>query len=681
MFTRGLFLNFSIFSLFKEQTPREYFLWMPVCLGLGAGMYFMLPHYPIYMTFAPLICVIIGIFYNKILLRSYFLYGLLYIILGYLLMILKVGMLETPLPQAPLNNISIQGTVQDILDREEGQQWILSDIKGPSIPLKKIKLTVKDALTKNLNDIHIGDRLHARISLFPFHAPIFPGGLDQRRKAYLEGISAQGNLNEVEEVIRYEPKGIAAKLMHLRRSMTSNMYAHIKGEEGAIAAALVTGERSKISFTTRQAFADSGIAHILAISGLHLSLIAGFVFFVIRGGLALSPYLAETYAIKKWAAGVAILFTFMYLLISGLGYPSIRAFIMTSIAMIAIMVDRRAISMRILAIAAFTIILIYPDCVISASFQLSFAAVTALIAFYDMGWRPLYLWAKDGGWLRQVTLYVVGVGLSTVVATLATTPFTMFLFNRLTVQALLGNLLAIPLTGVFVMPSAFLATMSMIFGGWQWCFDLFAFSIKCLCWIAFWVQSFPGAAVLVPTLPNAFIVLFTFGGLWVCLWQGRLKLLGIPLMVGAVVLMFTVKQPDILISQKGIGVFEGGRLSLSKNVGWFEKLMWQRHLGVREVTEWAEDTYELPGHTLLIADPRDRSKPWLKNKCEGGARLILTNGYLDRICKNTHPFDEGREGIKLLSRVDLKDGGVIAVWLNPLHVEYTSQVDKDKPWG
>lgn len=342
--------------------------------------------------------------------------------------------------------------------------------------------------------------------------------------------------------------------------------------------------------------------------------------------------------------------------------------------------------MRVLAIAAFIILLVSPEAIISASFQLSFAAVTALIAFYDMGWQPLYLWSKDGGWHRKFIVYVTGIIFSTAVATLATTPFTMFLFNRLTAQALFGNLLAIPLTGLFVMPSALLAMLSMIFGGVQWCFDLFAWSIKTLSWIAFWVQSFPGAAILVPALPDSFIILFTFGGLWICLWKGKLKLLGILPMSIACWLALTTTQPDILVSSKGIGFFHEGKLEISKHLGWFEKAMWRRHLGVKEVKIWESDERTDKSGILLIADPREHSKNWLKNKCTTrDIKLIITNGYLDRLCQNTQPFSlESYENPGnfplLMSRINLK-GGIIALWLHPLRVESTSDTDKDKPWG
>ena len=669
-----------LLNLFKEQTSREYFLWMPVCLGTGAGMYFIAPHFPMYMTYAPLLCVLIGLIYNKFFMRSYFFYGLLYLILGYSIMTFKVGILDTPLLQKNLPSLTLRGTIVDILDKEQGQQWVIGAIENPPTPLKKVKVSFQ---TTPLPSAHIGDHVEGNVSLFPFHPPIFPGGLDQRRKAYLEGISAQGRLLFLHKVTKTDEY---SSLARIRRNITERFYTHIPGESGAIAAALVTGERSKISFATRQAFADSGIAHILAISGLHLSLIAGFVFFMVRGGLALSMYITEKYPIKKWAAFFGIVFTCAYLLISGMGYPSIRAFIMTSIAMIAIMVNRRPISMRVLAIAAFIILLISPEAIISASFQLSFAAVTALIAFYDMGWRPLYLWSKDGGWHRKFIVYVTGIIFSTVIATLATTPFTMALFNRLTAQALLGNLLAIPLTGLFVMPSALLATLSMIFGGIQWCFDLFAWSIKTLSSIAFWVQSFPGAAILVPSLPDSFIILFAFGSLWICLWKGKLRLFGILPMSIACCIALTTRQPDILVSPKGIGFFHKGKLEVSKHLGWFEKAMWQRHLGVNEVKVWESDDLTDTNGILLIADPREHSKIWLKNKCATkDMKIIITNGYLDRLCQNTQLFSlESQKNPNkfplLISRLNLK-GGTIVLWLHPLKIENTSDVDKDKPWG
>lgn len=657
---------------------------MPVCLGGGSGVYFFIPDWPIFYIYMLLGITLFSIFLNYFTKRSYLLYGLSYFFLGFCAISLRVHFLETPFIDKVYEDIPIAGVVDSIADRDdEGQTVILSELEDSPISLTKVRLSLKP---EHESKLEIGDKVGATVTLFPIRGPVYPGSLDLRRKYFFESISAQGILKEVKKVEHSKSENVFIKIASLRRRITETFYRHMPGEEGAIAAALVTGERSKISKTTRQAFVDAGIAHILAISGLHLSIIAGFVFFFIRGGLAAFPSVAESWPIKKLAAFMSIITTFFYLLISGTGYPSIRAFVMTAIVMLGIIVDRRALSMRTLAIAAFLIILIYPESVISASFQLSFAAVIALVAFYEACWEPFYEWTRAGGVVRKTLAYPLGVMASTLVATLATTPFTIFLFNRFTLQAIFGNLLAIPLTSFMVMPVAFFATISQLFGEFSGVFWLFGLAIKSLIWVAEFVAGFPGAALLVPSPPLWSILLSAFGALWLCLSHGRKRLYGIiPIMLSFAGFWISTP-PDVLVSDKVIGFYQNNKLYLSSDKGWFEKVMWQRHLGLREdqVDAFDHPIIEASQGIFLMADPKELSYKNIKQVCfYPNLALLITNGYVDRICKNLQPYNFSKstqEAKSFISKTEL-DHGVVAIWLSPLRVQKLAEIDRGKPWG
>ena len=215
----------------------------------------------------------------------------------------------------------------------------------------------------------------------------------------------------------------------------------------------MTGERSAIPPAVMAAVRDSGLAHLLAISGLHIGLVAGILFFGLRGALALVPPLALRYPIKKWAAAAAIPGAFAYALVAGATVPSQRAFLMIGLVLLAVLLDRRGLSMRTVAWAAVIILLLHPESLLGASFQLSFAAVTALIAGYEVvrgrrrlgGNGPPVIW-------RRILFYVGGVALTTLIAGAVTAPFAAYHFNRLAAYGLAANLIAVPVTALWIMP-------------------------------------------------------------------------------------------------------------------------------------------------------------------------------------------------------------------------------------
>ena len=216
--------------------------------------------------------------------------------------------------------------------------------------------------------------------------------------------------------------------------------------------ALLTGLRGALPDEIWDQWAIAGIAHLLSISGLHLALVAGTLFFAVRIALALAPPLALRLPAKKLAALLALLGAFGYLLISGGTVPTQRAFAMTALALLAVMVDRNPFSMRLVAWAAFVVLLLRPESLLGASFQMSFGAVVALIAAYETGVarRPAGTTGLDG----RLLLYLAGIALTTIVASAATTPFSIYHFSRFPTYGIVTNLIAVPLTGVWIMPSA-----------------------------------------------------------------------------------------------------------------------------------------------------------------------------------------------------------------------------------
>ena len=313
-----------------------------------------------------------------------------------------------------------------------------------------------------------------------------------------------------------------AGILSWRLAITKRVETAVPGPEGTIAAALITGTRAAISEEDTEAYRDSGLAHVLSISGLHLGLAGLGIFFVVRALLALSPTLALTQPIKKWAAVAAFLSASFYLLISGGGSPAVRSHLMLSAMLLGVIADRPALSMRAVAIAAVLILAFLPDEIINPGFQMSFSAVIGLIALAEWAAsRPRRDEPRGRvlGVLRTSRRYVLGMLAASLVATLATTPFAIYHFDRAASYSLLANLLAEPIVAFVIMPSAAAAVVMMPFGLETWPLQTMGWGVHQITAIAHWVAGLPGATTLIRAWPLGALLGIVAGGLWIALWR------------------------------------------------------------------------------------------------------------------------------------------------------------------
>jgi competence protein ComEC len=299
-----------------------------------------------------------------------------------------------------------------------------------------------------------------------------------------------------------------------------------------------------------------------------MSFVAGLFFFAIRGGLALFETLALNWPIKKWTAALAILATFFYLLISGVLVPTQRRFFMILLVLIGIVLDRQAVSMRLVAWAATAILLIQPESLLGASFQMSFAAVIALVAAYEAGRGRLTRWKSGGGWWRGLLISLGGVAFTSLVASLATAPFGIEHFNRFNPYGIAANMICVPLTGFIVMPAVLLAFLLMPLGLEGLALKPMGWGVEIMNEVARQVASWPGAGLSVPSFPAGGFALVLVGGLFLCLWRGRARLCGLALVLAGYVTLAAAKPPDILVDGMGqvMAARDGeGRLRLSSS--------------------------------------------------------------------------------------------------------------------
>lgn len=552
-------------------------LWVPVALGVGAAAYLLLKSEP-----APVWGVMAAAGALAGLLLAAGLPGLRLplvalacVALGFAAAVWRADQVGGPVIQTQTRMGEITGRVVDAYGHQDGRpRVLLAPETVPGLSPDQAPRLVRIALGKDDARPEPGTWIVVRARLTPLPTPVAPGAYDFARGAWFDGIGAYGFAIDPPRMLppREQPgwlDGLSAWVGQLRHDASARIRAALPGSTGAIAAALTVGDRSEIDEKDDEAFRDSSLAHILSISGLHMAIVG------IRAARKRSvantpmPTIALRFNVKKWAAGAAIIVTAFYLLISGASVPAQRSFIMLALMFVAIMLDRQPFSLRVVALSAVAILLIAPESVLDPSFQMSFAAVTALVAAFEAydAWqarrgRPMIL--RDTWTGRALHALAIAV-LSSMVAGFATAPFAAYHFNRVAAYGVAANVLAMPLVTFVVMPFAAFTLIAMPFGLEYWPAQVMGWGIDAVLWIAHETASWPGAASAVATWPDAALALITLGGLWLALTRGVARLLGLVPMGLASVLIALASPPDVLIDRSGRNVAvraEDGRLAV-----------------------------------------------------------------------------------------------------------------------
>jgi competence protein ComEC len=328
--------------------------------------------------------------------------------------------------------------------------------------------------------------------------------------------------------------------------MSESIRAQIPGQPGAFAAAVLTGDRSGLDAGPVEDMRAANISHLLAISGLHMGLLTGFVYGVLRLGFALIPSLALRFPIRKWAAGGALASGAFYLALSGGNVATERAFIQVAVMLVAVMLDRRAITLRSVAIAALVVLARRPETLFSPGFQMSFAATAALVSVFGALRGADWLRARPG-WQK----WLFALMLSSTVAGLATAPFAAAHFNRVAVYGLAANLLTVPVMGSVIIPGAVLAAILWPLGLSHWAFTIMEPALRWILAVAARIASMPGATDHVPSPPNGTLGLVAIGGLILILWRGRGRGTGLLPLALAAALWAGAERPTLLVSDTG----------------------------------------------------------------------------------------------------------------------------------
>jgi competence protein ComEC len=508
------------------ERPRL-ILWSPVMLMMGIGSYFSLDNEPVWWVGSSLLLaslvLVRCVYYSRFRFASI---ALMLICLGFAASQGRTLMVDTPLLTQELHNRFVEGTIDEIEPVEKKEKLVLSNLVVEGLDKKNTPTRMRISFRQQNALLRVGDRVRFRASVFPLPSQVMPGSYDFARHFYFRNIGGNGFAMRTAEVIQpAQQSGMRVWLNNLRHAIGEDMRASMQGEVGTVAAAMTVGEMGPIPEQTQESLRDSGLSHMLSISGIHLSIVTGIVFYNLRLLLTLYPPLALRLPVKKIACVLALAGAFFYLMLAGMSIPAQRSFITVSFLFLAILLDRRGVTLRTLAISAMIILLLFPEAMLGPSFQMSFAATLAIVSLYERFGAKLY--SASDSWPRRVLRHVVGILLTSLVATFATAPFVLYHFNRFALFGLLANMVVVPLATFVMMPGMVIALLLMPLGWQSFGYGILGFGTELMLAMATWVTQFPHASIQLPSPTVYGLLLCTFGMLFLCLIKSKLRLAGL----------------------------------------------------------------------------------------------------------------------------------------------------------
>ena len=676
---REIFARIDAFvrAIAEAQSGRT-FLWFVAFFAAGIVAFFSWREDPLWWP-APLLgagaCIVAWMMRRHLLLRVAAIL-LAAFSFGHVAAQVRTDMVAAPILAREMGPFVLSARVADEEKRPEGNHVIVDAFVLPGLAAQdtpeKLRLTLPSAHGLP----NVGERISVRVMLRPPALPVVPGGFQFQRALYFGGIGATGFA-----VGRWQSEPNAAPLSWrarahawtetLRRKIGDRIAQAIPNEHGAVAAALIDGEQSAIPDDLQEAYRVAGIAHLLSISGVHMSLLAAIVFLVVRRGTALWPWLALRADTKKIAAWIALGATAFYLVISGVSVPAVRSFIMIAIVFAAVLLDRTALSVRSIAWAALVLMALLPDAIVGASFQMSFLAVLSLVCLYEQTRLKIEWRTRDGEFriFHAAMIYVAGVLLTDIVAGGATSLFAVYHFNRIPTYSFIANAVAVPLTGVWIMPFGVLALVLMPFGLDEWPLILMGKGVALLDQMALYVSTWPNAQVHVPPMNVEVLAAGAAGAVFVCLWRGRWRWMGLMPVIAAFTIPWLTSAPDLLVDDTA-RVFavtddHGQIVARPSRAGNFVKEVWSDRFGASTV-EW-------PG--------KGTSNEALGLGCDGSGCVLTRHGQKALIAFSPEAVAEDcgdvnaiiadsparflcRQG-KMIDLFDLRRNGGYELWLTP----------------
>ena len=675
------------------ETDR-WFLWVPVLFGVGIGIYFALDQEPGSFVAVGGVVAAGGLALLSRGRPCAWACSMMLLLgaLGFADAKLRSLMLATLMLERASGVVTVEGWVEraePVLPKGYRLTIAVARLEGQVRPrdLRRVRVSSRFETAPPT-----GEFLRLRAILRPVPEPVMPGGFDFARKAWFAGIGAVGFA--ISEPVSSQPDGslpglwlrVKSRIDGIRRAVDQRIRSVWPGQTGAIASALITGERGRIPEAVLQALRHSGLAHVLAISGLHMVLMAGSLYWLVRAILAGIPALALRYPVKKVAALFALAGGGFYLALSGAAVATQRAYLMMAIMFLAVLLDRPALTMRNVALAATALLLLFPESLFDVSFQMSFAAALALVAVYER-------WSRNRAAVaaasmvarirRKAVLYFSGVAVTTLVASIAVAPFAAYHFHKLAQFGLAANLAAMPLVGLVVMPMALAALLAMPLGLEYVPLKVMGQGIEGVVAIAEIVSGWHGAVIHVAAIPVFTLLALVIGGLWLVLWRERWRLAGLLVAGAGLAYSGQIDRPDMLISRDGdlvaVSDAEGTLSAVPGKSGRYSLQRWLAAYGDPRDIESARGASAFSCDDIAcVASVRGKKVAFLLHPAAIGeecasADIVIARFPLGRRCKAARVS---------LDRMDLKKSGAHALYLDgqSIRLESVALRRGSRPW-
>ena len=579
-------------SSFMYQQRQGLSLMMGAFFALGIGIYFALPVEP-YLWFVGLstfISIVLWFLVRRDNAARLIFGYISFICLGVFVATVRTHIVAAPVLSEKMYDVAISGEVSKVEPRRDGYRVTLKNITIDELDKDKTPVQIRLNYKQQTPLIRVGDTLSGYAHLVPPILPAQEGAYDFSRTAWFMRVGALGRLSEISQYnVNPKRSELSIWFEDIRSFISNRVQAILPPDAAAIVVPLIIGDQGLVSQKQYDLYRTAGIVHVLSVSGFHLTLLAGLVFFLIRGIFAFFPYFGHILNTKKLAAFLSLLFVLFYLFISGLQIPAIRSFVMIAVILIAIMLDRSALSLRTAVLAGVLILAIWPESLINAGFQLSFIAVFAMLSLYE----TLMRWFKSSPYQNQFWykcwLIFVGSVCVSLLATLSTALYGAYHFNQFAPYGVLGNLLTSALFSFAIMPLLLFAVLLMPFGLDGFFLRVCGYCLDIITHVCEWIRTLPYADITVPAFDTWGLGVITAGLLILFFFQGRVRLVGIPIIVIGLSAFMTVPRPDILVSEGGKVAavrLQDGRLALTdKSANPFVSDIWLKRNGQNPITD------------------------------------------------------------------------------------------------
>lgn len=679
----------------RDQLP----LWLPVLLGTGILLWFVLPDPPRWIALilgaSGLAAAGVALSRGARAVRVLAVAGAL-VALGCALAWWRAERVAAPVPARPviarftgaverIESLPARAIVRVTLavQRVEADPGGAGRAKPVALPPRvRVNLAQAD-LPAGLGQ---GAIVRLRARLMPPAPPAVPGAYDFARAAWFQRLGATGRGFAPVEVVQ-PGRPVAGDL---RAALSAHIRAQVPGSAGAIAATLATGDRGAIAEEDAEAMRRSGLAHLLSISGLHVTAVTGAAMLLILRLLALSPWAALHWRLPLIAAGAGAVAAVGYTLLTGAEVPTIRSCAAALLVLLAMALGREALTLRLVAAGALFVLLLWPETLMGPSFQLSFAAVTAIVALHESRRVRGWFAARDEGRGARLARGAASLLLTGLVVEIALMPIAMFHFHKAGIYGALANIVAIPLTTFVVMPLEGLALIADLVRAGAPFWWLAGHALDLLLWLAHATAGAPGSVAMLPGMPGGAFVLMAAGGLWIALWRTHWRWIGLAAIAIGGGWALATPPPDLIVTGDGrhlaIRTSDGGFALLRDRAGDYIRAMLGESGGTEEELGAIEDLREAEcSPDLCRVNVRSGERVW--RVAATRSSYLVPAAELNALCRSVDAMVSDRRlprgctprWLKLDRAVLARIGGV-AIGFRGGHVVTVHRPGDRHPW-